>query len=85
MSKCNFSIPFSGSPEQMYQKAKSAVEGRGGSFSGTAQSGSFSISVFGNISGSYEVSGQELRINIEEKPMMIPCSAIETALKGQIG
>jgi hypothetical protein len=85
MSKCTFSIGFSGSPEDVFNRAKSAVEKQGGSFSGDATGGSFSIQVFGTISGSYTVSGQELNIVIEDKPMMIPCAAIENALKSQIG
>ena len=77
MSKCNFSISFSGTAEQVYNKAKAAVEKQGGSFSGNASSGSFSINVFGAISGSYSVSGNQLNIVIEDKPMMIPCGAID--------
>jgi hypothetical protein len=84
MSKCNFSISFSGSPEEVFQKAKNAVEKQGGNFSGDQNSGNFSINVFGTISGSYTVSGKQLIISVEEKPMMIPCSAIENVLKGQI-
>jgi hypothetical protein len=84
MAKCNFSIAFKGSPEDVFSKAKAAVEKQGGSFSGNSSGGNFSINVFGAISGTYTVSGQQLHISIEEKPMMIPCSAIENVLKGQI-
>jgi hypothetical protein len=83
MSKCNFSIAFSGSPEDVFSKAKAAVERQGGSFNGDAGSGNFSINVFGTISGSYMVSGNHLNIAIEDKPMMIPCSAIENVMKNQ--
>jgi len=84
MAKCNFSIAFTGSPDDVFNKAKAAVEKQGGSFTGDNSGGNFSINVFGNISGTYRVSGQNLEISIEEKPMMIPCSAIENVLKGQI-
>jgi hypothetical protein len=84
MSKCNFSIPFSGSAQDVFSKAKAAVEKQGGGFNGDAESGSFSINVFGTISGSYTVSGSQLNIVIEDKPMMIPCGAIENVLKSQI-
>ncbi|HTM93368.1 MAG TPA: hypothetical protein VL095_13190 [Flavisolibacter sp.] len=84
MSKCDFSIPFSGSAEDVFNKAKAAVERQGGLFSGDSVSGSFSINVFGTISGSYTVSDNQLNIVIEDKPMMIPCSAIENVLKNQI-
>ena len=43
MSKCTFSIGFSGSPEDVFSRAKSAVEKQGGSFSGDATGGNFSI------------------------------------------
>ena len=84
MSKCNFNISFTGSPEEVFGKAKAAVEKQGGNFSGDSNSGSFSLNVFGAINGSYTVSGNELQIVIEDKPMMIPCSAIENVLKSQI-
>lgn len=84
MSKCNFSIPFSGSAQDVFSKAKTAVEKQGGSFNGDSNSGSFSINVFGTISGSYTVSGNQLDVVIEDKPMMIPCGAIENVLKSQI-
>lgn len=85
MSKCSFSIGFNGSAEQVFSRAKAAVEKQGGSFNGDANRGNFSINVFGTIRGTYSVSGQQLNVSIEEKPMMIPCAAIESALKSQIG
>lgn len=84
MPKCKFSINFSGSADDVYLKAKTAVEKQGGSFIGDSSAGSFSINVFGNISGSYSVSGDLLHITIEEKPMMIPCGVIENSLKSQL-
>ena len=85
MSTCNFSIGFSGTPQDIFNKAKAAVEKQGGSFNGDASTGTFSINVFGTISGSYSVSGNQLDIVIEDKPMMIPCGAIENVLKSQLG
>jgi len=85
MSKCEFSISFSGTAEEVYSRAKAAVEKQGGRFEGDSSGGRFSIQVFGNISGSYTVSGNQLEIIIDEKPMMIPCAAIESVLKSQIG
>ena len=76
---------LSGSADEIFNKAKSAVEKQGGNFNGDAARGSFSISVFGTINGSYSVSGQQLNIEIDDKPMMIPCAAIENALKSQLG
>jgi hypothetical protein len=84
MAKCDFSLSFSGPAEEVFAKAKAAVERQGGSFTGDASSGQFSINVFGAIGGTYTIVGQQLQIAITDKPMMIPCSAIENVLKGQI-
>jgi hypothetical protein len=85
MSKCTFSIGFNGTPEALVSRAQAAVEKQGGTFSGDVRSGQFSLQVFGTITGRYAVNGQELEINIEDKPMMIPCGAIEQALRNQLG
>lgn len=86
MAACNFSVPYEGSAADVHQKAKAAVEKQGGRFSGDESKGSFEVSVFGNIiAGSYAVSGQTMEITIETKPFLIPCNAIESFLKNQIG
>jgi hypothetical protein len=85
MSACNFTIPFSGSAETIVNKAKSAVESQGGSFTGDVHAGNFSVSIFGNsIAGSYAVSGQDLNIVIDSKPFLVPCSTIEGFLSKQL-
>lgn len=82
MSKCNFSIPFSGSVEQIVAKAKSAITNAGGQFSGDVAGGQFSLSTFvGSISGTYDVSESNLNIDISDKPMFLSCSMIEQELK----
>jgi hypothetical protein len=85
MPACNFSLPFSGPAEMILEKAKSTVVSQGGTFEGDASVGSFELSIFGNaIIGSYKVAGSDLNIVIEEKPFLVPCSAIESFLKKQI-
>jgi hypothetical protein len=82
---CNFSINFSGSADAALGKAKSAVEGQGGRFNGDTNSGDFEVTVFGNkVAGAYTVSGNELSVNITDKPFLLPCSAIEGFLKSQV-
>jgi len=85
MSACNFSIPFSGSAENILEKASSTVKSQGGTFTGDTTSGNFEVSVFGNtIIGTYNVSNQVLNIVIDSKPFLVPCSAIEGFLKSKI-
>ncbi|HET7896560.1 MAG TPA: hypothetical protein VFL47_02795 [Flavisolibacter sp.] len=82
---CDFSIPFSGDAETVLTKARNAVQSQGGTFNGDTNSGDFHVSVFGNkIVGNYTVSEQTLNINITDKPFMVPCSAIENFLAGQL-
>lgn len=85
MSACNFTIPFSGSAEAILEKTKSTIEAQGGTFNGDTNQGNFYLSLFGNtISGNYTVVGQDLSVVVEEKPFLVPCSAIESFLKKQI-
>jgi hypothetical protein len=81
MSACNFSIPFSGSPSSILNRAQAAIQDQGGEFRGNDMSGIFQISVLGSdIRGSYNISGQDLNVTIDSKPFMIPCSTIQSYL-----
>ena len=85
MSACNFSIPFTKSVTEVLEKAKKTVEAQGGNFSGDENSGNFDVSIFGNtVIGSYVLNGQELNIDITEKPFLVPCNMIENFLKSQL-
>ena len=82
---CNFKIPFSLPAEHVLAKARTAVEGQGGIFTGDQTSGEFEVSVMGSIRGSYAVIGNDLEINIESKPLFVSCGMIESFLKSKIG
>lgn len=83
---CNFKLPFTGPTEEVLNKARTAVQGQGGNFSGDASTGNFDVTAFGNIiKGSYSVTGNELDINIHDKPFFLPCITIEGFLKNQLG
>ena len=81
MPACNFSIPFSASPAEIFQKAQAAIHGQGGLFRGDDSSGAFQLTVLGSdIRGSYTILGQEIHVTIDSKPFMIPCSTIQSYL-----
>lgn len=85
MAACNFSIPFTGPAQAVLNKAKTTIVNQGGTFEGDESTGAFSVSVFGNfIAGSYNVEGQNLAVVIDSKPFLIPCSTIESFLKGKL-
>jgi hypothetical protein len=86
MSGCKFNIPFSGSAEEILAKAKSAIESQGGTFTGDLNAGNFDVSLLSNtIAGSYSVEGQNLQLNIDSKPVFLPCNAIESFLIKKLG
>lgn len=85
MSACQFKISFTGSPEDILAKAKETLEKQGGKFNGNVDSGEFSITLLSNtVAGSYVVSGQELDIRIDQKPIFVPCNAIEGYLTNKL-
>lgn len=85
MSKCSFSIPFTNAADSLLVKARSAIEKQGGMFNGNQSSGDFSVQLMGTISGRYQINGQEMLVEITEKPMFIGCSQIESLMRGQFG
>lgn len=82
---CKFKIPFSGDAQTVLNRARTAVEGQGGTFSGDECSGNFEVSVMGSIRGSYVVMNNELEIDINSKPMFVGCGMIENFLKSKLG
>lgn len=85
MAACNFSVPFTKSATDILDKAKQTIESQNGTFTGDENNGSFDVSVFGNtVIGSYTVQGQNLVIEITEKPFLVPCSMIESFLVNKL-
>jgi len=83
---CTINLPFTGTAETIVSKAKSAVEGQGGTFTGDNQAGSFSLSAMGsNIAGSYTVEGNMLNLLVTDKPFFVSCGMIESLLKSKLG
>lgn len=82
---CNFSIPFSGDPMRILNRAKTSVVAQGGTFEGDENTGNFHLTVFGNtIKGSYDTLPQQLNITITHKPFFLPCGTIEGFLRKQL-
>jgi hypothetical protein len=85
MSACYFTIPFTGEPEVILNKARALMERKDGNFTGDLQNGKFDITLIGNtIAGSYTVNGNELAIIIDTKPFFIPCDTVESYLKSKL-
>lgn len=78
---CQFSIPFSGDAESLMQRARQEIERAGGAFNGDSAQGGFQAKTpLGSIHGSYQVTGQEISLEIIKKPFLLSCKRIEKEL-----
>ncbi len=85
MAECSFKFNIDSSPAEIINKVKSKIENEGGSFTGDENEGSFTLSTpVGAIGGNYSVSDNELKIDITKKPMLLPCSMIESELEKRL-
>ena len=85
MAACNFTINLSGSATDLVQSIEAKIVKQGGTFSGDATGGSFGVSLFGStISGSYNISGQQMIVIIDKKPFLISCNQIQSYLESNL-
>ncbi len=81
MPKCDFTLDFTGTAEDLVAKLKSEIESHNGTFDKDTATFSIKIFLFGKITGSYVISGQQIRILIGQKPGSITCDQIEEKTK----
>jgi hypothetical protein len=83
MAQCNFSIPFTSSPESLTLKAQKAIMGAGGTFQGDVTAGNFGVSTpLGDIRGQYVIQESVIMVTILTKPFLVSCGMIEKQLRG---
>lgn len=83
---CSFGIAFAGSADELVTKARSMIQDAGGSFAGDTQRGDYTVKLpLGEIRGEYRVEPGKLAFQINKKPMMVPCAAIESFLRAKLG
>ncbi|WP_437592386.1 hypothetical protein [Sorangium sp. So ce1000] len=82
MAKHSFSVPFSGSSQDIIAKAKAAIEKAGGQFNGDEGKGGFSVPTpAGTVKGTYAISAQTFAVDITDKPFIMPGAAIESQVR----
>ena len=85
MSECSFQFKLEAAPAETIKKVKVKIEQEGGTFNGDENEGKFTLPTpVGVIEGSYQVTADELKIDIYKKPSFIPCSMLETELKKRL-
>lgn len=70
MSSCNpFSVNFSGSSQDLFNKVSSLIHQHNGTITGSPTGGTFSvpIPVFGVVAGTFDVSGQTCKIHVTQR------------------
>ena len=77
---CNFSIPFTGTADDLVTKLNNAITAQGGSFDPVNKTFSVPTPV-GTISGTYDINGNSLDVVITHKPIVLSCSKIENYIK----
>jgi hypothetical protein len=82
---CNFTITITESAATFVANAQTQIQNAGGTFTGDAASGTFDVPTpLGDISGEYAIAGQDVTINIGNKPLVIGCGAIENYVKAHL-
>jgi len=87
MAACEpFTITVSGDPSVIFEKALKLAIDNGAKVEGDATGGNFKLSVpvMGRVAGSYRVNGQDITVEIMEKPFMLGCGMIESAVREQL-
>jgi hypothetical protein len=84
MRTCDpFDIPVPSDLPATLARVQAHIVREGGQFAGDAKAGRFSgHSPIGSIEGRYTVFAEAIRITITNKPMLVPCAAIEERIRG---
>jgi len=79
---CNFSIISKQNIDQTYQIALREIKQFGTKYEGDATGGRFGVDILGmTFKGIVKVEGAVILVEITDKPLLIPCSFIESSLK----
>lgn len=82
MAKHSFTVSFTGTANETVSKAKGAIEKSGGTFAGDDTKGDLVASTpAGKVKGCYRVQGQNITIDITDKPFVVPASVIEGQIR----
>ena len=82
---CTFTIDIRIPAPDVVSSVKNKVEAQGGSFNGDSAAGNFEVPLLGSrVIGSYSVTGQQMTVNISDKPFFISCNQIRSFIEGQL-
>jgi hypothetical protein len=78
MPSCSFSLHFDATAAELFTASNASILAQGGTFVGTPQLGKASIPTdAGTVYFTYSTQGQNLRIEVTDKPWLVSCSDIQ--------
>jgi hypothetical protein len=79
---CNFKIALKRDVNTVYQIAIQEIERFGAKYEGDETGGDFVLNVLGmRFKGFIEVESNIIVVNVTDKPLLVPCSFIESNVK----
>ena len=82
---CVVTIDFTGTPDSVVTNIQTKVLANNGTFEGNDASGSFTVPVpTSHIDGSYNIIGQQITIEISNKPFFLTCGQIQDYVEGNL-
>jgi len=81
MAVCDFTYKLTVPPAELLQEITGLVQGFKGDFQGDEQSGTFQLDIMGKIVGKYQITGDQVHIEILEKPFLIGSGIINQTIK----
>jgi hypothetical protein len=81
LSQCRFQFEFPGSGTALVERIRAKMTDAGGQFEGSPAAGHFSLPTpVGEFEGSYTIDQNTIQVEVTDKPIFVPCSAIEVKL-----
>ena len=78
---CRFSKQLTSSPVEVLDRVRRGLDKYGGGLQGDERAGTLRAPTpLGTIEGSYRERGTTLEIQVDRKPRLLPCSAIEAVI-----
>ena len=82
---CKFSIKTKQDIAETYQIALREIKRFGATYIGDANGGHFEIEILGMLfKGNIRVEGNTIVVKLTDKPLLVPCSLIESSVKGYV-
>ena len=82
---CTLRIKLKHPIDEVYQIALREIERFGATYKGDMNGGSFKLEVLGmQFKGDIQVEGNSIVVNLTDKPLLVPCSVIESSVKAYV-